>query len=66
MRLFTITIGPRGTPRLHFEAIALDSATALAQHVDLARPGERVEIKAVRADAVRVRVAPRSLATELA
>lgn len=48
MRLFIVTVGPRGLPRLQFEAIAPDSCTAFEQHVCLALPGERVEVKAVQ------------------
>lgn len=60
MQLFTITIGQkRQAPRLSFEAIAEDSMTAVAQHVCLAEPGERVEVLAVRsvAESVTARTA---------
>ena len=54
MQLFHITIGPRDAPRLAFQALAADSASACAQHIELALPGERVEITAVvRADEQR-------------
>lgn len=47
MRLFTITIGPRGAPRHAFEVSAPDAFTAHEQHVDLAEPGERFEVAPV-------------------
>ena len=48
MRLFTITIGPGGFPRLAFEAFAECWARAFEQHADLVLPCERVEIVFVR------------------
>lgn len=47
MRKFFITIGPRGAPRLAFEAMAPDACTASAQHLELAQPGERVDVAPV-------------------
>lgn len=44
MHPFHITIGPRGAPRLAFEAMAVDACSAAAQHADLAEVGERVEV----------------------
>lgn len=47
MKRFLVLIGPRGTPRLRFEAMAPDSCTCTLQHVDLVEPGERMEIRAL-------------------
>lgn len=47
MRLFTITIGARGAPRIVLEAMAPDSFTAREQHADQALLGERVEVAPV-------------------
>lgn len=47
MRAFSITIGQRGAPRLHFEAVAPDAFTALQQHVELRQEGERIEVAPV-------------------
>lgn len=47
MKPFFITIGPRGAPRLAFEAIAPDAFSALMQHEDLRQEGERVEVAPV-------------------
>lgn len=43
MHAFVVTVGPRGNPRLHFEAIGTDSCSVVAQHADLAEVGERVQ-----------------------
>lgn len=55
MKKFFITIGPRGTPRLAFEAMAPDAMTAHDRHVGLARFGERVEVTPVPSEADLVR-----------
>jgi hypothetical protein len=61
MQHFTIQIGPRGAPRLAFEAMAPDSATAAAQHAELAQPGERLEVT----PAQRMRAELQELANEI-
>jgi hypothetical protein len=53
VRLFTITIGPRGAPRVSHEVMAPDSFTAHAQHADQALEGERVEVTPVPSEAER-------------
>jgi hypothetical protein len=46
--LFHLTIGPRGSPRLSFEAISECWLACFAQHVDLVQPCERMAIAFVR------------------
>lgn len=48
MRLYLVTIGPRGAPRLSFEAIGRDSCAVVAQMLDLCLPLERVEVRLLR------------------
>lgn len=43
MNVYQINIGARSAPRLSFGCMAPSSAVALAQHLDLAEGGERVE-----------------------
>lgn len=47
MRPFRLTFGPRAAPRLTLDVYAVDSATALAQHLCLALPCERAEVVAL-------------------
>lgn len=49
LRLYQVSIGLRGgAPRLSFTVMAPDSCTAVAQHLELALPGERMEVKPLR------------------
>jgi hypothetical protein len=61
MQHFKISIGQRGAPRLSFEAMAQDAATAATQHADLAAIGERVEVT----PAQRMRAELQDLANEI-
>lgn len=47
MKAYRIVIGRRGQPRLSFEAMAPDAFTVVERHLDLALPGERVEVVAL-------------------
>lgn len=42
---FVVTIGTRTTARIVMECYATDSCTAVAQHLCLSMPGERVDVR---------------------
>lgn len=56
MNVYQIQIGPRGAPRLSFEAMAEDSFTASVQHLGLAENGERVDVTPVKIAAAKPRL----------
>jgi hypothetical protein len=41
---FRVQIGRKGSPRLSFDAMASDSVTCVMQHMDLAGPGEKLDV----------------------
>ena len=45
MRAFLVTIGARNAPRCQFEVMAHSSSDVVAQHIDLAEVGERIEVQ---------------------
>lgn len=47
MKPYRLTFGPRLRPRLVLEVFAADSCAALAQHLGLALPQERIEVVAL-------------------
>lgn len=62
LRPFIVNIGQRGSPRLSFACMALSSADAFNQHVDLGEVGERVEVEAVHTESFDIRAARHQLA----
>jgi hypothetical protein len=47
MKRFILLIGPRDCPRIRLDVMATDSVAAIVQHMDLAEPGDRIEVEEI-------------------
>lgn len=47
MNMYRVSLGPRSSPRLVFEAMALSSMDCAMQHLALAQPGECMRVDPV-------------------